>query len=216
MTMQCAYRNAGIITLLAAITVGIIIAGGCGSTQLVNLWKDPSYKSAPMHKILVVAMRKDQLRRRMWEDAIVAALSERQAGTQAIASYQLFPINAPDTSALQENSKEQGFDGVLVLARVEHDILTSNVPGYITTEPVTEYTPRWNIYVTYYEAVYHPGYTDTSTVVSVRADLLLARENGRLVWSATSESVDPSSAAQFRSAVADNVADQLKKVKLVP
>lgn len=216
MTEQRTYRGAYVAALLATITIGVIIASGCGSPQLVNVWRDPSYKAAPLHKILVVAMRKDPIRRRMWEDAFVAALSKQPTGTMAAASYELFPNEVPDTSALQENSKEQGFDGVLVVARVERDILTNEVPGYTTTEPVIEYKRRWNTYVTRYETVYHPGYTDTSRVVSVRTDLLLAQEGGRLVWSATSKSIDPASAQQFRNAVADEVADQLTKARLIP
>jgi hypothetical protein len=216
MTEHRAYRSACLMASLVAITVGVIIAGGCGSTQLVNLWRDPAYKAAPMHKIMVVAMRKNQIRRRMWEDAFVAALGKQQAGTVTAASYQLFPNEIPDTSVLVENLREQGFEGVLVVARVEGGKLISEIPGYTATEPVTEYKRRWNTYVTRYEDVYHPGYTDTATVVSVRTDLLLAQEDGRLVWSATSKSIDPASAEQFRKAVADKVADQLAKARLIP
>lgn len=201
-----------VLTGMAAV---VIFAVGCGSTQLVNLWKDPSYNEAPLNKILVVAMRKDPVRRRMWEDAVVAALGKQQGGVFAAASYQLFPDAVPDTSALQENSKDQGFDGVLVVARIERSEITTDIPGYTTAEPVIKYSRRWKTYVTRLESIYHPASTDTSTVVSVRTDLLLAQEDGRLVWSATSKAVDPASTDQFRSAVADNVAAQLKKTRLI-
>lgn len=216
MVGQSAYRNICVIAMAFTAAVGVVIIVGCGSTQLVNLWRDPSYTSAPLNRIMVVAMRKDPIRRRMWEDAFVAALGKQQTGNLVAASYQLFPNEVPDTSALQESSREQGFDGILVVARVGRGILTNEIPGYTTAEPVTQYKRRWNTYVTRYDSVYHPGYTDTSTVVSVRTDLLLAREDGRLVWSATSKSVDPASAEEFRNAVADKVAGQLRKSRLVP
>jgi hypothetical protein len=216
MTEHRVYRSVCLTVSLVAMIVGAIIAGGCGSTQLVNLWRDPSYKAAPLHKIMVVAMRKNDIRRRMWEDAFVAALDKRQTGTLTAASYQLFPNEIPDTSVLAENLREQGFEGVLVVARVERGTVISEVPGYTATEPVTKYKRRWNTYVTRYEEVYHPGYTDTARVVSVRTDLLLAQEDGRLVWSATSRSIDPASPEQFRNAVADKVADQLAKARLIP
>ena len=69
--------------------------------------------------------------------------------------------------------------------------------------------------MTHYEDVYHPGYTETETAVSVRTDLLVPQEDGKLVWSVTSQSVDPTSAADFRSSVADRVVSQLKKGRFI-
>jgi hypothetical protein len=142
-------------------------------------------------------------------------LRENDTGTVAVASYQLFPEGVPDTLEVREKPKEEGFDGVLVVARVERGTLKTDVPPYTTNEPVSVYKPRWNTYVTHYETVYHPGYTDSSTVVSVRTDLLLAQEEGRLVWSATSKSIDPASPDQFRNSVADLVRDHLAKAHFV-
>ncbi len=203
------------VILILAATVSLMFVGGCGTTQLVNLWKDPSYQAAPLKKIMIIAMRKDQLNRRMWEDAFVTALKEDHAGTVAVPSYQLFPQDVPDPPAVQEKAKEEGFDGVLIVARVERDSLKTDVPGYTASEPVTEYSHKWGAYITYYENVYHPGYTETQKVVSVRTDLLVTQNEGQLVWSATSEQIDPSSSDQFRSSVSDLVMDKLAKDGLV-
>jgi hypothetical protein len=211
-------RNARVgWTINIAIAVIImVIVGACGSTQLLNVWRDPAYNSAPMHRILVVALRKNPVQRRMWEDAFVAALSKQGDSSLVAPSYQLFPKELPDTTALQESAKEQQFDGVLVISRVMRGMTTNDVPGYTTVEPVTKYRPRWNTYVVRYDSVYHEGRVDTSTVVRVRTDLLLAQEDGRLVWSATSRSVNPESAEEFRTTVASKVAGQLKKAQLAP
>jgi hypothetical protein len=202
------------IVILAVAASGMV-AGGCGSTQLVNLWKDPFYQAGPLKKLLVVAMRKDELRRRMWEDAFVSALGEDRSGTVAIPSYQLFPDRVPDTLAVQQKTKEEGFDGVLVVARVHRDTVKTDVQGYVTVEPFPEYNYRWNTYVTYYENVYHPPYTESQAVFSVRTDLLLPQEGAKLVWSGTSKGIDPSSPDQFRKSVADLVMDRLSKAHLV-
>lgn len=212
MVSQNTYRNACLIALLMTMTVGVVIIGGCGSTQQTDLWVDPSYNATPMKNILVIAMRKDQLRRRMWEDAIVSALgSRKQAGTVAVASYQLFPNEVPDTLAVRLKTKEDGYDGVLLIVRAHRDTLTNEVPGYTMNELVTEYSLRWKAYVTHYEDVYYPGYTETETTVSVRTDLLVPKEDGKLVWSVTSQTVDPTSADQFRNSVADGVVRQLQR-----
>ena len=78
MVSQSTYRNVCLIALLVTITASIVIVSGCGTTQQANLWVDPSYNAAPMKKILVIAMRKDQLKRRMWEDAIVTTLGSKE------------------------------------------------------------------------------------------------------------------------------------------
>jgi hypothetical protein len=203
-----------VILILAASAV-LMFVGGCASTQLVNVWKDPAYQAAPLKKIMIIAMRKDQIYRRIWEDAFVTALKEDHVGTVAVPSYQLFPEDIPEPPAVQEKSKEEGFDGVLIVARVERDTVKTDVPGYITNEQVTEYNRKWGVYTTRYENVYHPGYTETQTVVSVRIDLLATQEEGQLVWSATSEDIDPSSSDQFRSYVSDQVMDKLAKEGIV-
>jgi hypothetical protein len=203
------------VILILAATVSLMFVVGCGTTQLTNLWKDSSYNAPPLKKILVIAMRKDQLNRRMWEDAFVTALKEDHAGTVAVPSYQLFPQDVPEPPAVQEKAKEDGFDGVLIVARIERDSLKTDIPGYTSTEPVTEYSHKWGAYLTHYENVYHPGYTETQSVVSVRTDLLVTQEEGQLIWSATSKEIDPSSPDQFRSSVSDLVMDKLAKEGLV-
>jgi hypothetical protein len=196
---------------IVAVMAAAGVMGGCGSTQLVNLWQDPSYTVTPMRKIMVMAMRKEPLSRRMWEDAFVDAAAEKVAGAEMVASYHLFPNEMPEPSAMDTLMAKEGFDGVLIVAKIDRDTLTSTMPGYVTREPVTEYNPRWNTYTTRYETVYHPDYVDTTTAVSVRTDLLLAQKQGQLVWSVTSQTVDPSSRDEVRMAVAETAVKQLKK-----
>jgi hypothetical protein len=200
----------GILAILTA--AGIALLSGCGATQQGNLWEDPSYHAAPLNKIMVIAVRKDDLKRRMWEDALVAELSTKNhTGTVAIASYQLFPDGLPDTVEVRRIVKDRNFDGVLVVARAQIDTTSSEVAGYTVSEPTTIYSRRWGAYVTRYRDVYYPGYSESEVAVSVRTDLLVPESDGKLVWSVTSRAVDPTSADQFRQSVAGDVAGLLKK-----
>lgn len=209
-------RKAYAIGLLMAIVAVVLFMGSCASTQQANLWVDPAYHATPMKKILVIAIRKDQLSRRMWEDAAVATIGGKEhPGTVAVAAYQLYGNDVPDTLAIRQRTRDDGFDGVLIIARAQRDTVTSEFPGYTSTEQVTSYNRRWNAYITSYEDVYHMGYSETATTVSVRVDLLVPQEDGKLVWSVTSQSVDPTSAVEFRSSVAERVAGQLRKNRFI-
>jgi hypothetical protein len=112
-------------------------------------------------------------------------------------------------------TEDEGIEGVLIVANAQRDTFTNDTPGYTANEAITTYSRRWNAYVTRYEDVYHPGYSDTETTVSVRTDLLVLREDGKMVWSITSQAVDPTSADQFRSSVAERIANQLKKGRYI-
>ena len=68
--------------------------------------------NSPLKKILVIAVRKDAVWRRIWEDAFVAEFSND--GVKAIASYNLFPNALPDTNQVAGAVQENEFDGILV------------------------------------------------------------------------------------------------------
>lgn len=216
MDKRLLFRASSCVLLAMALVFGAVLLAGCGATRQSDLWTDPTYKADPLKKIMVIAIRKDPLRRRMWEDALVSALHNKtDNGTIAVASYQLYPANLPDTAEVRRTVKAEGYDGVLVVAKVELDSLTNEIPGYMAREQVTSYNRRWDSYVTHWEDVYHEGYTETETTLSVRVDLHVPIDDGKLVWSVTSKTVDPTSAEDFRSSVADRVASQLKKKQFI-
>jgi hypothetical protein len=69
------------------ILVSMLLAA-CASTQLNSVWKDPSYQTRPA-KVMVVAVAKNSINRRVFEDEFVQQLQSR--GTTAIASYTILP-----------------------------------------------------------------------------------------------------------------------------
>lgn len=165
-------RNLAVFLLLSMF-VGLL-AGGCGTTQLVELWRDPTYSAGPLNKILVISFRPDPTHRRISEDAFVEALQKRN--TVAVPSYQLFPEAIPDTTALRQTIEEEGYEAVLVLVKAEREETETYVPGYTTREDVTVYDRRWRNFVTRKETVEHEGYTETTMAIRVQTDLLLTQE----------------------------------------
>ena len=200
------------ISVLACIAAAGL--SGCASSGLVNAWMDPQYAESPMMNILVVAMKPDVATRRLWEDAFADAL--RQRGVTATPSYQLFPDELPDTNGITAAVRENRYDGCIVTVRLPSETVTQDVPGYITDSLVVRYNPWSNRYYDYYQQVYTPGYTETQTVVRHKIEVWSTRGRGALVWTATSEVLDPTSRKAVNQHIIGEVIDDLAKHGVIP
>jgi hypothetical protein len=173
---------------------------GCASSNLVDIWQDPSFRAPPLVKMLVIAVRKDATKRRIWEDAFTGELAKH--GVAATPSYSLFPDLPPDTLAVLSTVRTNGFDGFLVIRRLPTQTNTHYIKGYTTTEQNVRYSSYWQTYLTYYHEIEHPGYIDSQTVDLRAIDVTTTGNDGRLIWSATSRTPDPASVTDVQSGIA--------------
>ncbi len=201
-------RLASVLLLGAA-----ALLSACTSTSLVNLWKSPDYPHQPLSRILVVTIRKDAASRRVWEDGFVAAL--RRHGIDAVPSYQLFPKTDPDTAELLTAVRRRGFDGVLMAHRESAATEATYVPGYVALRPAWYAGPWLQHYALYYYRVYAPGYIEVNRVVRYEIDMWMTADQGRLVWSATTASLNPASSRQVNKEIADQIVPQLLRTGVV-
>ncbi len=197
--------------LRAMVFASILAASltACSSSKLVNMWKDPEHPQQPAMSTLVISVNRDATRRRMWEDAFVADLAE--AGVKAVASYRDFPTALPDTQQVVNQVKRNGYESVLIVLGLGSETQQNYVPGYVTTMPVTYYSNWTGYYGAYYQNVYTPGYTTTDSIVRQRIDVWSVDEGGVLVWTGTTETMNPSSGDQIRREVTGLVVPELKK-----
>jgi hypothetical protein len=197
-------RLAGL--LLACVAAGSL--GGCaGNTQLVDMWRDPSAASRPIRQLLVVAFRRDETSRRIWEDGFVATLSKH--GVNATPSYSIFQGGVPDTAQIEDAVRDRNFDGVLFAHRLGATTQTTYIPGYTHYEPVWVRS-RWSYnYHTYWTEVHEPGYVESDRVVRHRVDVWNTSDDWRLVWSGTTESINPTSARDVNHAIAKLIVPEL-------
>jgi hypothetical protein len=192
------FRPAIVIAGLA-----VVLFGCASSTQLADTWRDPSYRAAPMNNVYVVAVRKDAVRRRQWEDAYVSVLTER--GMKAVPSYLQFPDAPPDTDQVVGAVQASGYDGVVISMRLPNSLETTEVPSTVTTVPVTRWNRFRGRYYTAFREVYQPGYVETNDVRNFQTDVWSADESGSLVWSATVRTLDPAGEAGVRDVVAKKI-----------
>jgi hypothetical protein len=191
----------------------MILIEGCSSSVLVDVWSDPSFNEAPLKNILVIAVRKNPIKRRIWEDAFVSELSK--CGVMATSSYHFFPDALPDTNQVIQTIEEKGFDGILLSTILLPGTESRFVEGTVTEESVSRYNEFQKRYDVYYQVVEHPGYIDSVIVDRRLIDVWITRSKRRLIWSATSNSPENTAVEDVQNVVADLVVDELKSDAII-
>jgi hypothetical protein len=195
------------LIIAAVLFCFLILIESCSTSVLVDEWNDSSFHESPLNKILIIAIRKNPVQRRIWEDAFVGELSKK--GVQATSSYKLFPDALPDTDQVIETVQKNGFDGILVTRILQKETETHYVDSYITTESKTRYNPFRNMYSTYYRDVEHPGYVDSSTVYRRAIEVWFIRDKERIIWGATSNTREQNSVEAVQNDIASLVISEL-------
>ncbi len=170
-------RPFGILILVA------MLLTACASTQLNSVWKDPSYQTRPA-KIMVVAVAKNPINRRLFEDEFVQQLNSR--GTAAIASYTTLPDKQEgDQEVIAKKVAELGADTVLITRLVSKKTVHVYVPGTPYYPP-----PFYNSWPDYYGYGYRymstPGYIAEDEYAVMETNLYEAKSD-KLIWAASSE-----------------------------
>ena len=72
--VPAALRSTAVAAVLVALAA---IGGGCGSTRLLGQWQDPHYSEGALRNVLVIAVRDDAMKRRVWEDSFAQGLKAK-------------------------------------------------------------------------------------------------------------------------------------------
>jgi hypothetical protein len=178
------------------------------------MWRDTSYTAGPMKNILVLAVKKNPAHRRIWEDGFIDELAKY--GVTATPSYRLFYNDLPDTNDVILAIMANGYDGVLLINRRVTQTTTTHIPGYTTKKPLYSYDPWQNSYFLHYDREYHDGYTDTTKIVQHEVNLWTTKEKGRMIWSGTTEVLDPSSSKQVNDEILNLIIPELATQGIIP
>ncbi len=204
------YKKFIIVSVLCFL---MFLIESCSSSTLVNVWNDPSYHESPLKKILVIAIRRNPIQRRIWEDAFVGDLLKHRI--EATSSYRLFPNALPDTNQVFEAIQENSFDGIIVILLLHPETQTNYVQGYVTTEKTTRFNNFRNRYDIYYNDVLHPGYVDSLKVKRSSIDVWALKKEDRIIWGATSNSPDLNTVESVQSDIAELVIAELARHAII-
>jgi hypothetical protein len=207
--MRDSLRSVVVSAAACAVVVGAAIA----QTKIVTAEGDKS-KEPPPKKILVLTVASDPPTRTSFEDVIAGELSLR--GANAVPSHRFFPELPKERGPFEEKLKADGFDAVMVSRLVGSQEKVKVKEGFTTYETDYQGMGYWGSYWYTYQQVFVPGYLETEKRVRARTDLWRASEGeGRLVWSGTSETLNPRTAAQAAREVGAAIAKALAKAKLI-
>jgi hypothetical protein len=184
-----------------------LVAAGCSTpTTMTEVWKDPTYSAGPMHNIVVFGGRVDATRRRALEDGLVAALANH--GVHATASYTIF-AELPNREAAKAAVQQVGADGFLAATmKGIHDQTTIEPGGYGGPFWGGYYDPGWG--------GYYSGYAVTDQFVKFETSLWDAHGEGKLVWSAVTQTENPSSGSDFLHSLLKKVIPALTNAGFIP
>ena len=187
---------------------------GCAASRMSNMWRDESYKSPALKNVLVVALRPDPIRRRIWEDSFADGLTAR--GVHATQSYRLFADAPPDTEQVIDAVRRDGYDGVLVSSRLPDDVEQTFIPGDMRSESVTRRSGFTGAYYSSWETVKVPGRTESVLVANFRTDVWTAGDDGHLVWSGVTRTTNKLNAKFVKSKVDKLILPAVSKAGIVP
>jgi hypothetical protein len=200
--------------VLFALLLGPVLLDGCSQSQMTQMWRDPSYNDGTMKKVFAIAVRKDPVRRRIWEDAFVEELAAH--GVSAVASYSFFPSEVPDSMQVSDVVSKEGCDGVAVSVRLPDATDETYVAGYTRREPVIVSGPFLNQYATYWRDVQVPGYTETSQVRRYQTSVWTTQNGGRMIWSVTIETPEGAVPGPVRDVIRKQIVAELVTSGILP
>ena len=211
--MKRRLRSIGVV----AAACGLAVGGAIAKTKIVETADSKQPREAPPRKILVLAVASDPKMRAAFEEVIAGELSLR--GATAVAAYVAFPELPKERAPFEAKLIADGFDAVTVSRLVGRDDKLEWKEGHTSYKSDYAGMDCWGGYWYTYQQVFVPGYLEKETSVRARTDLWRTSgttgTKGRLVWSGTSETIDPTTAPQAAHEVGAAVAKALAKAKLI-
>ena len=201
--------------IFVALSLMVTVALEAGS-KLVFSWKNSNYAGSGFRNILVLAVNGRASGRADFEDRMVKEMS--RPGVSVVQSYTLMPrpdatpINPDDLRGYVHDLK---FDAIVVSRMIKKEKKTTVVQG-----DDFPFDPYYGTFYGYYGAVaplvYDPGYLRTDTEAQIETNFYAtSKPDGELVWSGTTDTLDPRSTTGAIDGIVKILVKQFEKDKLI-
>ena len=206
-------------TLMLVLLAGVILQG-CYSTSISASWMSDTHQPRNFKKLMVIGMSSNVAARATFEDELVYFM--RLKGINAVAASSVLP---PDRAIVSESPEvqkqrlvQEGFDGVFAISLLEKTETTKYVQGSSSYAPASFYGGYYGSFYSYYphmySSVYQPGYLVASQEIIMNSSLFDV-DSGELLWSAQSDTTDPSSIDDAANSYAKSMVTQIIKRKVI-
>jgi len=206
---------------LATLFAAAALFTGCVATEVTSTWKDPAYQGRPQ-KVLIYAVLKNQMHRRVIEDDFVGHFKSR--GMHAVAGYDVLPAEElAKKEVLEEKLKSLGFDALLLTQVTGTRKELVQVPGTATYTPMPapmyQPAPYYRSWPGYYNAGYTATYTPSYTVEDhyiLTETSLYDVASQKLIWSAAGVTRIEGKDQKLIKDYVSLMVDAMRKDKIVP
>jgi hypothetical protein len=192
-----------------------VLASDAGS-KLVFTWKNANYTGGSFKNVLVLAINGAASARADFEDRMVKEMT--RPGITVVQSYTLMPrpnatpINLNDLRGYVHDLK---FDSIVASRLVKYDKKVTEVQG-----SEFPFYPYYGTFYGFYDAVapivYDPGYLRTDSEAQVETNFYsTAKRDGELIWSGTTDTVDPRSTTNAVDGIVKLLVKQFEKDRLI-
>ncbi len=177
----------------------------CNPTRIVTTWTDPEVAThtVRLNRFVVVALLKNQTVRKRTEDMMVSYFPGK-----AVQSYkELGETELKQNNAFYDQKlRTEGFDGIIILRVLQLQKDKHFVPGNYP-----EYYRSWGFYYgAAWTDFYTPGHYAIDQIYEVEANVYYFKKD-KLIWSATTSTVNPAGRDQLYEDVIKVVKKKMKK-----
>ena len=185
--------------------LALVALAGCSSTKVVTQWQAPEVTRLQFKKILALALAPETSLRHVAEEELCLQV----APVECKPAYFVVPeAMMQQKDAAKALVQRAGFDGAVVFRVV-------SAKENVTYVPPTYGPTFWGYYGYAAPMMAQPGYYRSDQVVRVETSIYSLSED-RLLWVATTESMNPKSVADLVEEVAAAVRKELQRQGLVP
>jgi hypothetical protein len=204
---------------LTFLYVPILFLLSCASgTKVTNSWNATNVEHKPLSKVIIIALtaNKDRALREQLEQRLAESLSaEGYSTTSAYFEYGPKAFEGMKEQQVLRKLKTSGIDGVITVTILDKEKEKNRVPGKVSIQPARVRSNRfWGDYTTRYNRIYQPGYYTTSTKYFIETNLYDVTTN-QLLYSAQSETFDPSSAQSLAAEYSKAIVKDMKEKQLL-
>ena len=191
-----------------AMLVGLVVFAACASSggRLLQSWKDPSVKKLDFKKVVAIALVEDGPTRRLAESEMA-----RIIGPDAVPGSQVIPEeDLRDIDKVKARLKAGGFDGAITMRLVDAE---TEIRDEQDPLPTAYYT-IWGYYGFVSIAERGPAFMTLDSKLQIEVNIY-SLESEKLLWSGTTETMQPRLMETLVKDVADLISKRLKREGLI-